>query len=98
MDRTRQSAPVAAGHSELGFVDRQIALRQIVADLRNLRDGVPDNFGRAPALDRLLRMIDASVISIAKADDEEWEIILMELLDLRATMTRLATGGAETSH
>ncbi|MGG7580512.1 hypothetical protein [Rhizobium sp. Nf11,1] len=97
MDRTRQSAPVAAGHSELGFVDRQIALRQIVADLRNLRDGVPDNFGPS-AFDRLLRMIDASVISIAKADDEEWEIILMELLDLRAKMTRLATGGAETSH
>ncbi|WP_434734317.1 hypothetical protein NL154_23630 (plasmid) [Rhizobium sp. YTUHZ044] len=98
MNRSRQSAPITAGPSDLGFVDRQIALRQIVDDLRNLRDGAPDDLGRPPALDRLLCRISASAIPIAKADDEDWEIIFMELLDLRAAMTRLVTGVAETSH
>ncbi|ANK88688.1 MULTISPECIES: hypothetical protein [unclassified Rhizobium] len=98
MNRSRQSAPITADPSDLGFVDRQIALRQIVDDLRKLRGGAPDDFGRSPALDRLLCVISASVIPIAKADDVDWEIILMELLELRATMTRLATGVAETSH
>ncbi|WP_088681444.1 hypothetical protein [Rhizobium sp. R635] len=99
MDRSPHGAPVTSACSGLGFADRQIVLRQIVDDLRNLREGVPDDaFDQYQALDRLLPMISASIIPISRADDEYWENILMELLDLRAAMIRLRTGAAETSH
>ena len=98
MDRSRQSASIRVVSSGLGFADRQIALREIVDDIRSLREGAPDGaFDRSPALDRLLQMIGAAIIPIARADDDDWENILMELLDLRAAMARLGTD-AETPH
>ncbi|OWV82218.1 hypothetical protein ATY77_02980 [Rhizobium sp. R634] len=99
MDRSRQSASIRLVSSGLNFADRQIALREIVDDIRSLRDRAPHGaFDRSPALDRLLQMITAAVIPIARADDEDWENILMELLDLRAAMARIGTGAAQAPH
>jgi hypothetical protein len=78
----------AANPAALDAVDRQIVVRQIVDELQEICDGDAAGGGAAryPALIRLLQTIRASMLSIARADDECWQRIVDELLQLRATM------------
>ncbi|ARQ61463.1 hypothetical protein CPT34_07575 [Rhizobium sophoriradicis] len=94
MNRRRPNALIAVCSSSLSFRERRIVLRQIIDDLQHLCDDRSDR----QALHRLLQTIRRSMTSIASADEDCWEDILRELLQLRATIMRLQTGAAITYH
>jgi soluble P-type ATPase len=99
MDKSRRAASIAVDSPGLSFPDRQIALRQIIDELQDLRDSaVAASSDRRPALDRLLPMIRASIEAIANADDDCWKNIIRELLQLRATLLRLKPDANVTCH
>ncbi|MBX4864140.1 hypothetical protein HJA86_30270 [Rhizobium bangladeshense] len=101
MDRLVYFQGIAADPAALDAVDRQIVVRQIVDELQEIcdSDAAGGGAGRYPALTRLLQTIRASMLSIAKADDECWQRIVDELLQLRATMVDLkASQSGRISH
>ncbi|MBB3527245.1 hypothetical protein [Rhizobium sp. BK456] len=77
----------AVDPSTLNSVERQNVVRHIVDELQEICDRDAASGGdRYPALNRLLQTIRASTLSIARADDDCFERIVDELLQLRATM------------
>ncbi|MBY5904235.1 hypothetical protein HFO88_28465 [Rhizobium leguminosarum] len=79
----------AVDPSTLDSFERQNVVRHIVDELQEIcdRDAASGGGDRYPALNRLLQTIRASTLSIASADDDCFQRIVDELLQLRATMT-----------
>ena len=94
MDKSQRKASIAI--AGLSFPDRQNVLRRIVDELQDLCDSAPGG-ERRPALNSLLHTIRASTGLIAGADEDCWDDIIGELLQLRATMLHLA-GPARICH
>ncbi|MGR9355066.1 hypothetical protein [Rhizobium leguminosarum] len=78
----------AVDPSTLDGVERQNIVRHIIDELQEIcdRDAASNGSDRYPALNRLLQTIRASTLSIARADDDCFQRIVDELLQLRATM------------
>ncbi|MGZ2504373.1 hypothetical protein [Rhizobium leguminosarum] len=91
----------AANPAALDAVDRQIVVRQIVDELQEICDGDAAGGGAAD-IRRSFVCFRRSALRCCRSpepDDECWQRIVDELLQLRATMVDLKAGqGGRISH